>query len=423
MARIILAIITSLISSYLVAQPEVRKLSLYDMKGDVYYFIEKQYKARMAFGELEKGDLLETDYYRFDENGNLIYHENEKDDKKTYSKYSYNKQNQLINIFNSDYSQTVFQYTGKQLIQCDEYDKEDHLESRIKRTYQSPSNFVDIRYNKDGKETYRFFYRNNLHTLTKSGENTTTISYNELGKEVRSKFVGKEYDYNGNALTFYWDLVRDGTLNLTSKNVTSLTQTYYNVKGLPNKIVKSKNGTNTDIISFEYEYDSKGNWIKRIANYSGPKLDKLNLDEFIIIFEREIVYYSNAGSKLQNTSLTDIQNAEDAIKYATNLPDRMPSFPGGGEEMYKYIGQHVHYPAICQENGIQGKVILQFTVTRDGGIKNIKVVEGVNPNLDKAAMEVFTRMPKWDPAVSKGQFVDELYTVPVVFKLIKEQKN
>ena len=86
MNRLFILCVNLFVTISLYAQPEIRNLSLYDMKGDVYYFIERQYKARMAFGELEKGDLLETSYYRFDKNGNLVFFETEEKDKEEKSK-------------------------------------------------------------------------------------------------------------------------------------------------------------------------------------------------------------------------------------------------------------------------------------------------------------------------------------------------
>ena len=137
----------SVIVVSLYAQPEIRNLSLYDAKSDVYYFIERQYKARMAFGELEKGDLLETNYYRFDKSGNLVFFETEGKDKEGKSKkenkqYTYNAQKQLIQVLNSDLSKIVFTYNNGKLTQFDRYDKSGKLLERTKRKYRKRSNIL-----------------------------------------------------------------------------------------------------------------------------------------------------------------------------------------------------------------------------------------------------------------------------------------
>ena len=157
MNRLFILCVNLFVTISLYAQPEIRNLSLYDMKGDVYYFIERQYKARMAFGELEKGDLLETCYYRFDKSGNLVFFETEGKDKEGKSKkenqqFSYNAQKQLTQILNSDNSKIVFTYSNGRLSQFDKYDKDGKLLERTKRKYSSSSNFTDIEYNSNGKE-------------------------------------------------------------------------------------------------------------------------------------------------------------------------------------------------------------------------------------------------------------------------------
>lgn len=110
-------------------------------------------------------------------------------------------------------------------------------------------------------------------------------------------------------------------------------------------------------------------------------------------------------------------NEELREKYKTSLPNREPSFPGGKMAMNRFINSNLQYPRICQENGIQGTVVLQFTVTRDGELKDIKVVKDIDPYLKKEAIRVVKLMPKWEPAVSDRQFIDKTYTVPFSFKL------
>ncbi len=120
MTRIIFTIIISLISTYLAAQPEIRKLSLYDMKGDVSCFTEKQYKAEMSFGELTKGELIESRYCEFDSKGNLTYCEVEEsgEKKKTYQ-YEYNDKGQLYKVKYPSGSIATFYYNNGRLNKID----------------------------------------------------------------------------------------------------------------------------------------------------------------------------------------------------------------------------------------------------------------------------------------------------------------
>ena len=98
--------------------------------------------------------------------------------------------------------------------------------------------------------------------------------------------------------------------------------------------------------------------------------------------------------------------------------ESMPEFPGGQQALFKYLSENVKYPVIAQENGIQGRVICQFVVNKDGSIVDVEVVRsGGDPSLDKEAIRVIKSMPKWKPGKQRGKPVRVKYTVPVNFKL------
>ena len=83
----------------------------------------------------------------------------------------------------------------------------------------------------------------------------------------------------------------------------------------------------------------------------------------------------------------------------------------------KFLQKNIQYPQDAEEKGIQGRVIVQFVVEKDGSIKDIKVVRGIDPSLDKEALRVINAMPKWEPGKHKGEAVSVKYTVPVNFKV------
>ncbi|MDR0995010.1 MAG: TonB family protein [Tannerella sp.] len=98
--------------------------------------------------------------------------------------------------------------------------------------------------------------------------------------------------------------------------------------------------------------------------------------------------------------------------------EQMPEFPDGGNEgLLKWIFNHLKYPVIAQENGIQGRVTVQFTVNRDGSVVDVSVMRGVDPSLDKEAVRVVKMLPKFKPGMQRGKPVRVRYTVPVTFKL------
>jgi len=97
--------------------------------------------------------------------------------------------------------------------------------------------------------------------------------------------------------------------------------------------------------------------------------------------------------------------------------ETMPLFPGGESAMMKYMGDNIKYPVIAQENGIQGRVICQFVVNKDGSIVDVVVVRSVDSSLDKEAIRMIQSMPKWTPGKQRGKPVRVKYTLPVNFRL------
>lgn len=97
--------------------------------------------------------------------------------------------------------------------------------------------------------------------------------------------------------------------------------------------------------------------------------------------------------------------------------EQMPTFPGGTAALMKYLSTHIQYPTMAQENNIQGKVTVQFVVTKTGEIGEVKVVRSVDKDLDREAVRVCKSLPKFVPGRQNGQPVAVWYTLPVQFKL------
>ena len=111
-----------------------------------------------------------------------------------------------------------------------------------------------------------------------------------------------------------------------------------------------------------------------------------------------------------------VEEEEEEVVFV--VVESMPEFPGGQQALFKYLSENVKYPVIAQENGIQGRVICQFVVNKDGSIVDVEVVRsGGDPSLDKEAIRVIKSMPKWKPGKQRGKAVRVKYTVPVNFKL------
>lgn len=98
-----------------------------------------------------------------------------------------------------------------------------------------------------------------------------------------------------------------------------------------------------------------------------------------------------------------------------DVVEQMPKFANGN--INQWLASNLKYPPVAAENGIEGRVIVQFVVGRDGSISNAVVVRGVDSSLDKEALRVVNAMPKWIPGKQNGQSVNCKFTLPVVFRL------
>ena len=115
---------------------------------------------------------------------------------------------------------------------------------------------------------------------------------------------------------------------------------------------------------------------------------------------------------------------EDMPKRSTVEKDKVfdvvgeqASFPGGQGALMQWLKENIKYPAIAAANGIEGRVIVQFVVSKTGSISNVKVARGVDPSLDKEAVRVISSMPKWTPGKQSGKTVNVRLTLPVTFRL------
>lgn len=100
-----------------------------------------------------------------------------------------------------------------------------------------------------------------------------------------------------------------------------------------------------------------------------------------------------------------------------DVVEQNPVFPGGEAALLKYVAEHIRYPAMAQENNIQGRVVVQFVVTKTGSIGQVKVVRSKDPDLDREAVRVVKSLPKFTPGKMNGHAVNVWYTLPINFKL------
>lgn len=115
--------------------------------------------------------------------------------------------------------------------------------------------------------------------------------------------------------------------------------------------------------------------------------------------------YTKTSEELKNTNEVFV------------VVEKQPEYPQGNAAMMRFISDNVDYPKEAQDKGIQGRVITNFVVEKDGSLSEVKVVKGIDPLLDTEAIRVIKSMPNWQPGIQKGHPVRVRFTLPVVFRL------
>ena len=151
------------------------------------------------------------------------------------------------------------------------------------------------------------------------------------------------------------------------------------------------------------------------------------------VTQAEVLNIVEDDAEIEETTIVSAEDQAEFVEITDDVPivveepekeeeifqvvENQPEFPGGMAELMKYLQKNMKYPTICQEQGIQGRVIVQFVVNSDGSIVDPQVVKPVNPYLDKEALRVVSGMPKWKPGEQRGKKVRVRFTLPVTFRL------
>ena len=126
----------------------------------------------------------------------------------------------------------------------------------------------------------------------------------------------------------------------------------------------------------------------------------------------------NLGVQIKDYVKGPVEEVIEDEEIPFTIVEEKPSFQGGDENTFtKWVASKLVYPEIAKENGVQGRVILQFLVGTDGSVSDVKVVRGVDASLDKEAARVVASSPKWKPGRQRNKPVKVRYTFPVIFQL------
>ncbi len=121
----------------------------------------------------------------------------------------------------------------------------------------------------------------------------------------------------------------------------------------------------------------------------------------------------------QHTEIEFIESAVEEVveEEIFTIVEDMPSFPGGEEALFKYLGQNIKYPQIAKEAGITGRVFVNFVIDKEGNVTDVKVLRGIGGGCDEEAVRVVKNMPKWSAGKQRGKPVKVSYNLPIKFSL------
>ena len=150
--------------------------------------------------------------------------------------------------------------------------------------------------------------------------------------------------------------------------------------------------------------------------------EELQIVENDVKVETDFISTDDSDQKIEIKPYVEAKPVEEEVEVEEEIPfaivEDKPTFQGkDGNEFTKWVYDNIEYPEIAKENGIQGRVTVQFTIDKDGSVKDVKVLRGVDSSLDKEAVRVIQKSPKWSPGKQRNKPVKVKYTFPIIFQL------
>ena len=139
--------------------------------------------------------------------------------------------------------------------------------------------------------------------------------------------------------------------------------------------------------------------------------------EVRVRFTLPVTFRLDGGEESKPAEVKQVVKAPTQGEEIFNVVEHQPEYPGGMGELMKFIQRNIRYPKEAQEQGKQGRVIVQFVVEKDGSITEAKVARSADPQLDAEALRIVSEMPKWTPGKQRGKEVRTRFSLPVTFRL------
>lgn len=131
--------------------------------------------------------------------------------------------------------------------------------------------------------------------------------------------------------------------------------------------------------------------------------------------------FSQEVTKEEEVELVENEGGDELDGEIFTIVEKMPEYPGGQDAMYKYLSENIEFPQQAKSQGIEGIVYVTFVVSKNGSVKNVRILRGIGGGCDEEALRVIKKMPKWSPGKQRGRSVNVQYNIPI--KFISGKKN
>ncbi len=182
-------------------------------------------------------------------------------------------------------------------------------------------------------------------------------------------------------------------------------------------LIKKSVGDQLFSMANNFNYQSLKKRIRMMTINKSSRLRQLRALAMVPVTALALLAFANPTTETANELVVVAYNEPEVFQDVYESVEQMPEFPGGQAEMMKYLAQNIQYPAYAAKNNVEGRVVLQFVIEKDGRIGEVKIARSADPELDAEALRVVKSMPNFIPGRQDGKPVAVWYTIPISFKL------
>ena len=188
-------------------------------------------------------------------------------------------------------------------------------------------------------------------------------------------------------------------------------------------LIKKSVGDQLFSMANNFNYQSLKKRIRMMTINKSSRWRQLRALAVVPVTALALLAFANPTTETADELVVVAYNEPEVSQDVYESVEQMPEFPGGQAEMMKYLAQNIHYPANAAKNNVEGRVVLQFVIEKDGRIGEVKIARSVDPELDAEALRVVKSMPNFIPGRQDGKPVAVWYTIPISFKLQGEPQK